>query len=91
MTYLPVIEIIRSGTPLLYVTQTKPMIDAVRAKKDRFRMETKEKWPFFVDKPEQKPQSYQIKPSYMADVQRMAGRVDGFTPSHLSASSFYLI
>jgi hypothetical protein len=30
------------GDVLLYVAQTRPMIDAVRAKKDRFRMETKE-------------------------------------------------
>ncbi len=28
------------GDVLLYVAQTRPMIDAVRAKKDRFRMET---------------------------------------------------
>ncbi len=28
------------GDLLLYVAQTKPMIDTVRAKKDRFRMKT---------------------------------------------------
>jgi len=29
------------GDVLLYVAQTRPLIDAVRAKKDRFRMKTR--------------------------------------------------
>ena len=38
-----------------------------------------------------KPQLNQIKPSYITVAQRMADGVDGFSPFHLSDSSFCLV